>query len=116
MIFLWAFLIGGLICLIGQLLMDIFKLLPIHITSIFVILGILLDTFNIYDKLIEFAGAGASIPISSFGHSLIHSSLAEAQRVGYFGIFTGVFDKTASGILAAIVFAFFVSVIFKPKG
>lgn len=116
MILLYAFLVGGLICVIGQLLIDVFKLLPVHVTSIFVFLGAALNIGNIYDKLIDFSGAGASLPISSFGHSLVHSALEKAEEVGYLGIATGMFDTTANGITAAIVFAFFVAIIFKPKG
>lgn len=116
MIILYAFLVGGLICAIGQIMMDVFRLLPIHVTTIFVFLGALFD-FNLwYDKLSEFAGAGATIPISSFGHSLLHGALEEAGKVGYIGIFTGIFNETASGIMAAITFAFLVALIFKPRG
>lgn len=116
MIFVYAFLVGGAICAIGQLLIDKVKLLPVHITALYVFLGGLLDIFNLYDKLIDFAGCGASMPISSFGHSLVHSAMEHAEELGAIGIFMGIFDKTASGITAAIVFAFFVSIIFKPKG
>ncbi len=116
MIFIYAFLVGGLLCAIGQFLMDKFKLMPVHITSLFVFMGALLEVGKIYDKLIKFAGAGASIPISSFGHALINSALEEANRVGYIGLATGMFDTTANGITAAIVFSFFIALIFKPKG
>jgi stage V sporulation protein AE len=116
MIFLYAFLIGGLICAIGQYLLDKFKLMPVHITCLFVFMGALLEIGKIYDKLIKFAGAGASLPISSFGHSLINSALDEARTKGYLGLLTGMFDTTANGITAAIVFAFFMALIFKPKG
>lgn len=113
---LYAFLIGGAICAIAQILMDVCKLLPVHITAIFVFFGALLDFNFIYDKLVDFAGAGAFIPISSFGHSLLHGALEEASKVGFIGIFTGIFNQTASGIMAAITFSFFVALIFKPKG
>jgi stage V sporulation protein AE len=116
MIFLYAFLIGGLISALGQFIMDKFKLVPIYITSLFVFLGAALDLFNAYDKLIEFSGAGASLPISSFGHSILHAALEKADQVGYIGILTGVFDLSAAGIAASIIFAFFVAIIFKPKG
>lgn len=116
MILLYAFVVGGIICMIGQLLIDFFKLLPVHITTLFVFVGAVLNIGNIYDKLIDFSGAGASLPISSFGHSLVHSALEKAEEVGYLGIATGMFTTTANGITAAIVFAFFVAIIFKPKG
>ncbi len=116
MIFLYAFLVGGLICAIGQLIMDKFKLTPGHITVLFVVIGAVLDGFNIYDKLIEFAGAGALLPITSFGHSLLHGALEKTKEVGFLGIGMGMFDLTASGITAAILFSFLAGIIFKPKG
>lgn len=82
MIFLNAFLVGGFICSIGQILIDRFKLTPAHITSSFVVAGAVLDSFGIYDKLIEFAGAGAQVPITSFGHSLLHGAMEKANEVG----------------------------------
>lgn len=114
--FLYAFLVGGLICLLAQAIMDAFNLLPVHVTSIFVLIGSILNIGNIYDKLIEFAGCGASIPISSFGHSLTHAAITKANEVGYIGIITGMFDMTSSGITMAIVFAFFCSLVFKSRG
>jgi len=111
-----AFLIGGAICALGQIILDLFKLVPIHITTIFIALGSLFDTFGIYDKLIKISGAGATIPISSFGHSLVHSALEKAESVGYIGILTGVFNLTAAGIVSSIIFAFIVALILRPKG
>lgn len=110
-----AFLVCGAISLAGQLLYDFTKLTAGHITSLFVVIGAALDTFGLYDTLIEFAGAGASLPITSFGHSLIHGALAQAQEHGIMGILLGMFDLTAAGITSAILFAFLVAVIFKPK-
>ena len=116
MIFLYAFLVGGLICAIGQLIMDKFRLTPGHITVLFVVIGAILDGFNIYDKLIELAGAGALLPITSFGHSLLHGALEKTKEAGFLGIGMGMFDLTASGITAAILFSFLAGIIFKPKG
>lgn len=116
MTIIYAFLIGGLICAIGQILMDKFKLMPVYITSLFVFLGAVLNIGGVYDRLIKIGGAGASLPISSFGHSLVHAAVTKAEEVGYIGILTGVFDMTAAGIAVAIIFAFFASVIFKPRG
>jgi stage V sporulation protein AE len=115
MMFVNAFAVCGLISLAGQLIYDNTKLTAGHITSMFVVIGAALDTFGLYDKLIEFAGAGASLPITSFGHSLIHGALAQAQENGLIGIIAGMFDMTASGITAAILFAFLAAVVFKPK-
>jgi stage V sporulation protein AE len=114
--FVWAFLIGGLICVIGQLMMDVFKLTPAHVTTSFVVIGALLDAFGIYDKLIEFAGAGATVPITSFGHSLLHGAMKSAEEHGFIGIAMGIFELTSAGISSAILFGFIVAVIFKPKG
>lgn len=116
MIYLYAFLIGGVICLIGQLLLDVCKWLPVHITVLYVCIGALLESFGLYDKLIDFAGGGALMPISSFGHSLTHAALEACATNGYLGLFTGVFDITAGGITAAILFAFFTALVFKPRG
>ena len=115
MTIIYAFLVGGLICMLSQFVMDKFKLLPIHITCGLVFIGALLDSFNLYDRLIIFAGAGALMPISSFGHSIIHASIEEMLKHGYIGLLTGVFNLTAAGITSAIVFAFLVAIIFKPR-
>ena len=115
MIYINSFIFCGLICLIGQIILDNTKLTTGHITSIFVVIGAALDTFNIYDQIIARVGAGAMIPITSFGHSLIHGALAEAEKSGIIGIMTGMFDLTATGITAAIVFTFVLTLIFKPQ-
>jgi stage V sporulation protein AE len=116
LIFLYAFLVGGTICLIGQLLMDLFKLTPAHVVASFVVLGAFLDVFGLYDRLIEFAGAGASVPITSFGHSLLHGAMAEGHEHGYLGIAIGIFKLTSAGITSAILFGFLAALIFRPKG
>ena len=115
MIYFNSFIFCGLICMIGQVILDNTKLSTGHITSMFVVIGAALDTFNIYDQIIAHVGAGAMIPITSFGHSLIHGALAEAEKTGIIGIMTGMFDLTATGITAAIVFTFVLTLIFKPK-
>ncbi|MCH7320716.1 MULTISPECIES: stage V sporulation protein AE [Solibacillus] len=114
--FLMAFVVGGLICVIGQLLIDIGKLTPGHTLSILVVLGAVLDGFGLYEALIDFAGAGATIPITSFGNSLTHGAMAEAEKHGWIGVLTGMFEVTSSGISAAILFGFIAAVIFKSKG
>jgi len=114
--FLWAFIVGGLICVVGQLLLDVFKLTPAHVVVSFVVIGALLDAFGIYDNLIEFAGAGATVPITSFGHSLLHGAMEEAKEHGYIGLAMGIFKLTSAGITSAILFGFIVALIFKPKG
>jgi stage V sporulation protein AE len=111
-----AFLVGGGICVLGQTLMDIFKLTPAHTTCILVVLGAILAGLGLYDPLIKFAGAGATIPISSFGNSLAKGALVESKRDGIIGVFTGIFELTSAGISSAIIFGFLAALIFKPKG
>lgn len=115
MIYLNAFLFCGIVCLIGQLILDNTKLTPGHITTIFVVIGSFLDIFNIYDKLILWAGGGALVPITSFGHLLIHGAMDGAANYGFIGLCMGMFNLTSSGIMAAIVLSFFLSLIFKPR-
>lgn len=115
MIYLYSFLFCGFICLIGQIILDNTKLTAGHITSIFVVVGAMLDSFSFYDKIINYVGAGALVPITSFGHSLIHGALAKASEVGFIGLLMGMFDLTASGITAAILFTFLLLLIFKPR-
>jgi stage V sporulation protein AE len=114
--YLLAFIVGGAICLIGQLLLDFVKFTPAHVMSTFVVTGAILDGFGLYDKLIEFAGAGATVPITSFGHSLLHGAMEQAHEHGFIGIGIGIFELTSAGISAAILFAFIMALIFKPKG
>jgi stage V sporulation protein AE len=114
--FLLAFLVGGGICVIGQILLDIFKLTPAHTTVTLVVAGAVLGGLGLYEPLIEFAGAGASVPISSFGNALVSGALGEAERNGLVGVLTGIFEVTSAGISAAIIFGFMASLVFKPKG
>lgn len=115
MIYFNAFIFCGLVCLIGQIILDNTKLTPGHITTLFVVVGAFLDTFNIYDKIVLWAGGGALVPITSFGHLLIHGAMDTVNNFGVMGLFMGMFDLTSSGIVAAIVFSFILSLIFKPK-
>ncbi len=114
--FFWAFVIGGLICVIGQILFDVVKLTPGHTLSALVVVGAILDGFGWYEPLIDFAGAGATIPITSFGNALVHGAMQEAEQHGIVGVLTGMFEVTSSGISAAIIFSFIGALIFKPKG
>ncbi|KPU45997.1 SpoVA protein [Oxobacter pfennigii] len=114
--FIWAFVVGGAICVIGQLMLDVLKLTPAHVTVTLVVTGAILGGLGWYEPLIKFAGAGASVPISSFGNSIVKGALKEAKGSGIIGVLTGIFDITSAGISAAIIFAFIASLIFKPKG
>ncbi|TXL67524.1 stage V sporulation protein AE [Cerasibacillus terrae] len=116
MIFFWAFVVGGIICVIGQILMDVFKLTPAHTLTTFVVFGAILDGLGLYEPLIDFAGAGATVPITSFGNSLVHGAMAEAEEHGLIGVVTGMFEVTSSGISAAIIFGVIGALLFKPKG
>ncbi|MNM92557.1 SpoVA protein [compost metagenome] len=116
MIFVWAFLVGGLICVIGQLMMDVLKLTPAHTMSSLVVVGAVMDAIGWYDPLVKFAGAGASVPITSFGNSLVHGALTELERDGWIGVITGIFDVTSAGISAAIIFSFLAALVVRPKG
>lgn len=116
MIYLWAFLVGGTICLIGQFLMDVMKLTPAHTMTALVVSGAILDGFGLYDPLIKFAGAGASVPITNFGNALTHGAMQEFEQHGMIGIVTGMFEVTSAGISATIVFAFLAALLVRPKG
>lgn len=115
MIYLYSFLFAGIVCLIGQIILDNTKLLPGHITSLFVVIGAALDTFAIYDFFVATFGAGAVVCITSFGHLLIHGALSKAAADGLLGLFTGMFSLTATGITATIIFAFIFTMIFKAR-
>lgn len=114
--YLSAFIVGGLICVIGQLLMDKAKLTPGHTLTALVVIGAILDGVGLYEPLIDFAGAGATVPITSFGNSLVHGAMAEGEQNGFVGVITGIFEVTSAGISSAIIFSFLAALIFKPKG
>ncbi|NMD42767.1 MAG: stage V sporulation protein AE [Firmicutes bacterium] len=114
--YLTAFLVGGIFCLVGQLLFDLTPFTPGHILSGFVVAGGILGGFGLYDRLIQFAGAGASLPISSFGNALVKGAMLEAARKGIIGVLTGMFELTSTGITAGILFAFFMALLFDPRG
>lgn len=115
MIYLYAFLFCGIVCLISQIILDNTKLTPGHVTSLFVVIGAFLDIFGIYDKIVLYAGAGALVPITSFGHLLVHGAMDMAGNIGILGLTMGLFDLTAAGISVAIVLAFLLALVFKPK-
>jgi stage V sporulation protein AE len=114
--FFWAFVIGGAICVIGQIMFDVLKLSPAHTMTSLVVIGAIVDGLGWYDPFIEFAGAGASVPITSFGNALVHGALAELKTQGWIGLITGIFEVTSAGISAAIIFSFLAALVFKPKG
>lgn len=113
--YIYAFLFCGFVCMISQLILDNTKLTPGHVTSLFVVLGAMLDVFGIYDKIVLYCGAGAIIPITSFGHLLIHGAMDLVDEMGVMGLALGIFDLTSAGISVAVVAAFFLALLFKPK-
>ena len=113
--FLYSFLFCGFVCLIGQMILDNTKLTPGLVTSLFVVIGAFFDSFGLYDIFINWFGAGALVPITSFGHSLIHGALSKADDAGVLGLLGGMFSLTSVGIVAAIVFGFILTLIFKAK-
>ena len=113
--YIYEFLFCGFVCMISQIILDNTKLTPGHITSLFVVLGAMLDLSGIYDKIVLYCGAGAIIPITSFGHLLIHGAMDMASKNGFIGLALGIFDLTSAGISIAVVAAFFLALVFKPK-
>ena len=113
--YLKAFLVGGSICLIGQILIDKTKLTPARILVSFVVIGVVLGAIGLYEPLIEFAGAGASVPLTGFGNLIAKGVRKAIDKDGFLGIFTGGLKATAGGITAAIVAGLIASFIFKPK-
>lgn len=111
-----AFIIGGLICVVGQLLMDLTPLTPAHVLVLFVVIGGILSGVGVYQPLVDIAGAGATIPLTGFGHTLVTGTFEEVAKVGLFGVFTGALKAAAAGVMAAVVFGFMMAVIFNPKG
>lgn len=113
--YLRAFLIGGAICAIGQLLIDKTKLTPSRILVVFVTSGVLLTALGFYQKLVDVGGAGATVPLTGFGYSLAKGAFKDVDQYGLLGAFTGGIKATAAGITAAIFFGYLVSVVFVPK-
>lgn len=114
--YLMVFVVGGLICVIGQLLMDLTPLTPAHVLVLFVVVGGILSGLGLYQPLVDMAGAGASIPLTGFGHSLVAGTLEEIDKLGFLGIFTGALKASAAGIMAAVLFSFLAALLCNPKG
>ena len=112
---LFAFLIGGLFCVIAQILLDKTKLTPARILVGFVVAGVILGALRLYTPIIEFAGAGATVPLSGFGHLIATGVRESVDKQGLLGALTGPLASAAAGISAALIFGFIASVIFKGK-
>lgn len=113
--YLKAFLVGGTLCALGQVLIDRTKLTPARILTCYVVLGVVLHAIGVYVPLIEWAGAGASVPLTGFGSTLAKGVEKAVAEKGFLGAFTGGLTASAGGIAAAIFFGYLAAVIFKPK-
>ncbi|MBP3413910.1 MAG: stage V sporulation protein AE [Clostridia bacterium] len=113
--YLKAFLVGGAICVVGQILIDKTKMTPGRILVLFVVSGVVLSAVGIYKPLVDFAGAGASVPITGFGHLLAEGVKKEVTEKGLLGVFTGSLTSAAAGITSAVVFGYLCSLVSKPK-
>lgn len=113
--YLKAFLIGGIFCVIGQILIDKTKLTPARILVSYVVVGVFLGAIGAYQKIVDFAGAGATVPLTGFGNTLASGVRESIDKDGFLGIFTGGLTATAGGIAAAVVFGWLAGLIFKPK-
>lgn len=113
--YLWAFLIGGLLCAIGQLFIDYTKLTPARILTSYVVAGVLLSAVKLYKPIVDFAGAGASVPLTGFGHLLAQGVEKAIDEKGFLGVFTGGLASASGGITVAIVSGLIVALLFKQK-
>lgn len=113
--YLKCFAVGGLLCLIGQILIDKTMLTPARILSIYVVVGVILGAVGIYEPLIDWAGAGASVPLTGFGNTLAKGVREAVDEKGLLGIFTGELTSSAAGISAALIFGFIAALLFKAR-
>ena len=114
LLFIKAFVVGGLICTVGQLLMQLTKLTSARILVLFVVSGVVLTGLGVYKPLVDFAGAGATVPLLGFGYSLATGAMRAVQEKGLLGAFTGGIVNTAAGISAAVMFGLLNALIFSP--
>ena len=113
--YLWCFLCGGLLCAVGQVLIDLTKLTPARILTGYVVAGVILQAVGLYQPLVDWAGAGATVPLSGFGYSLAKGVAKAVGEQGLLGVLTGGLTATAGGIAAAVVFALVMAIFCKPK-
>ena len=112
--YLWAFLVGGAICAVGQLLIDFTKMTPARILVLFVTLGVVLTAFGVYEPLVEFAGAGATVPLTGFGYLMAKGTLEAVKEHGLLGVFSGGIGAGAAGVAAAVFFGYLAALFSKP--
>lgn len=113
--YIYAFIFAGFACSIAQIILDNTKLTPGHITSIYTVFGAFLSFLGFYDRLIDKFEAGATVLISNFGHNLYSAGIEGFHNEGFLGIFTNMLTKSSAALVGAIVFAFLVCIVFKPK-
>ena len=113
--YLWCFLCGGLLCAVGQVLIDLTKLTPARILSGYVVAGVILQAVGVYQPLVDWAGAGATVPLTGFGYSLAKGVAKAVEEKGLLGVLAGGLPATAGGIAAAVVFALIMALLCKPK-
>ena len=113
--YLWCFLCGGLLCAVGQVLIDLTKLTPARILSGYVVAGVILQAVGVYQPLVDWAGAGATVPLTGFGYSLARGVAKAVEGKGLLGVLAGGLTATAGGIAAAVVFALIMALLCKPK-
>jgi stage V sporulation protein AE len=113
--YLWCFLCGGLLCAVGQVLIDLTKLTPARILTGYVVAGVILQAVGLYQPLVDWAGAGATVPLTGFGYSLAKGVAKAVGEQGLLGVLTGGLTATAGGIAAAVVFALVMAIFCKPK-
>ena len=112
--YLWAFIIGGAFCVVAQILIDKTSLTPARILVIYVVAGVILGALGLYKPIVDFAGAGATVPISGFGYLLANGAIRGAEK-GFFGAVTGALSAASAGISAAVIFSFLIAVVFRSK-
>ena len=115
LMYIKTFLIGGLLCLVGQVLIDYTKLTPARILTMYVVAGVVLSALGLYQPLADWAGAGASVPLTGFGHALAKGVRQAVSEKGLLGVFTGGFTAAAAGLCAAVFFGLIVALVFKPR-
>ena len=113
--YLWAFIIGGMLCVAGQILISLTRLTPARVLVIFVTAGVVLTALGVYRPIVEFAGAGATVPLTGFGYCLAKGAIEGAKTEGLMGALTGGIKSTAAGVAAAIVFGYIFALVFRPK-
>ena len=113
--YVWCFLCGGLLCLIGQVLIDLTKLTPARILTGYVVAGVVLQAVGLYQPLVDWAGAGATVPLTGFGYSLARGVAKAVGEQGLLGVITGGLTATAGGIAAAVVFGLLMALLCRPK-